>query len=87
MAHIRSLLPNQRCNWCFVPRHFHSKRCSEKSKAKCKDRAPPERQQISPIPAFKVVHTPAAFAKDGVLFQDYDQVNNGPVSDDAEDGL
>lgn len=87
MAYIRSLLPNQRCNWCFVPCHLHSKRCSKKAEAKRKDGAPSEWQQVSSVPAVKVVHTPAAFAEDDVLFDNYDQVDDGPVPDDAQDSL
>lgn len=87
VAYIRSLLPNQRCNWCFIPCHLHSKRCTQEAEAKRNDGAPSEWQQVSSIPGVKIVHTPAAFAEDDVLFDNYHQVDDGPVSDDAEDRL
>jgi len=87
MAHITTTLPNHLCNWPRVPTNLHSERSAHKARRKSPNRRPSKRQQLLACPCIPVVVGPASVTKDDVLFDDDNEVDDSPVSDDGEESL
>jgi len=78
---------NQSGDWAFISRHLHPKSRAKEPKAESSNGSPSKGQQTWFIPSVKVVSAPVTGTEDQVLFSNDGDVNDCPVSNDAQECL
>lgn len=87
MTDITTFLADQSRDWCCIPGDFHAQCSTQETERKGCNCAPPKRKQLVIVPCIPVVILPARVAENDVFFDYHDQVNDGPISNDREEGL
>ena len=87
MPNVGPLTANQACNRASIPRHFHSERSSNETETEGCNCTPSERQHIRFIPSIEVVLLPRSGSKYQMLIHDHNNVDDSPVSYDAQECL
>ena len=87
MPDISAVLPNKTSNRRREPGHFHTQCSTDEPEDKSSDSSPAKWQEFPACPRIPFVVLPTRAAEDYVFFDNNDDVNNSPVSNNGQKSL